>query len=584
MRRLLYILLLIPLAGIGQVINPTPDMVFKGQLAAGRGVATDPSAYFSVGPTRGSVRGVVFPRVSDTSAVVTPRVNGLFVWSVQKNNYLYWDSTGNRWKDFGGGGISGTANYIPKFLSGGTSIGNSVMYETGSRIGIGTLFPSSAMHISSPEIIGHTVTGTSGVAGSASQVFNSGNAFYYGVNSSTGNTLFTGSGAYNSFVGSGGNRGLDFGTNSIVRMSILSGGQVKINNLSGVGNRVVVADTAGQLSTQAIPAGTVTSVSAGTGMSFSTITTAGSVSADTLRLSTREWRQKLADSLAALISSAGGGTVLSVSAGTGMSFSTITSSGAVSADTNKLSTRDWRQKLADSLNLVDGRKVDTTRTITINGNTQTLSANRTWSVGTVTSVGLTAGTGVTLSGTNPITTSGSITAAVDTFRISTRAWRQKGIDSLAQIVGGLPILQVDTLFPEGQFLMMRDNPYGTQLNKVAYIGGYERTVTIDAVFYIPSSAWTNSDWNMVCSMPANYQPLKPLQFIGNQSFYNADMYRTVAGVPFAGGIEYSRPLSFKIINGVIYARGFVELYGMTSGGVSYVAVPVTVTYIVIGLP
>lgn len=573
-----------PFAGLGQVINPTPDMVFKGQLGAGRGVATDPSAYFSVGPTRGATRGVVFPRVSDTGSVVTPRVNGLFVWSVQKNGYLYWDSTGNRWMDFGGGGISGTQNYIPKFLSGGTSIGNSVMYETGSRIGIGTLSPASTMHITSPEIIGHTVTSTSGVAGSAGQVYNSGNAFYYGVNSSAGNTLFSGSGVYNSFIGSGGNRGLDIGTNSITRMSILSGGQVKINSLAGVGNRVVVADTAGQLSTQAIPAGTVTSVSAGTGMAFSTITTTGSVSADTLKLSTREWRQKLADSLAALISSSGGGTVLSVSAGTGMAFPTITSSGAVSVDTNKVSTRDWRQKLADSINLVDGRKVDTTRTITINGTTQTLSANRTWSVGTVTSVGITAGTGVTISGTNPITTSGSITASVDTFRVSTRAWRQKGIDSLAQIVGGLPILQVDTLFPEGSFLAMRDNPYGTQLNKVAYIGGYERTVTIDAVFYVPAASWSNSDWNLVATMPANYQPLKPLQFIGNQSFYNADMYRTVAGVPFAGGVEFTRPLSFKIVSGNIYARGFVELYGMTSGGVSYVAIPVNITYIVIGLP
>ena len=53
--------------------------------------------------------------------------------------------------------------------------------------------------------------------------------------------------------------------------------------------------------------------------------------------------------------------------------------------------------------------VPISRNITINGTTQDLSANRTWSVGTVTSVGLTAGTGITLGGTNPITSSGSIT-------------------------------------------------------------------------------------------------------------------------------------------------------------------------------
>lgn len=52
--------------------------------------------------------------------------------------------------------------------------------------------------------------------------------------------------------------------------------------------------------------------------------------------------------------------------------------------------------------------VPTTRILTINGTAQDLSADRTWSVGTVTSVGATAGTGISVSG-SPITTSGSIT-------------------------------------------------------------------------------------------------------------------------------------------------------------------------------
>lgn len=53
--------------------------------------------------------------------------------------------------------------------------------------------------------------------------------------------------------------------------------------------------------------------------------------------------------------------------------------------------------------------VPTSRTLTINGTTYDLTANRTWSVGTVTSVQLSAGTGISLSGTNPITSSGTIT-------------------------------------------------------------------------------------------------------------------------------------------------------------------------------
>lgn len=49
-----------------------------------------------------------------------------------------------------------------------------------------------------------------------------------------------------------------------------------------------------------------------------------------------------------------------------------------------------------------------TRSLTINGTTQTLASDRTWSVGTVTSLGLTPGTGISVSG-SPVISSGSIT-------------------------------------------------------------------------------------------------------------------------------------------------------------------------------
>ena len=58
--------------------------------------------------------------------------------------------------------------------------------------------------------------------------------------------------------------------------------------------------------------------------------------------------------------------------------------------------------------VIAGSGVPTTRELTINGTSYDLSADRTWSVGTVTSVGLTAGTGINISG-SPITSSGNIT-------------------------------------------------------------------------------------------------------------------------------------------------------------------------------
>jgi hypothetical protein len=58
--------------------------------------------------------------------------------------------------------------------------------------------------------------------------------------------------------------------------------------------------------------------------------------------------------------------------------------------------------------------VPTTTTISINGTTFDLSANRTWSVGTVTSVGVSSATsGVTI-GSTPITTNGTITLTIAT--------------------------------------------------------------------------------------------------------------------------------------------------------------------------
>jgi hypothetical protein len=60
--------------------------------------------------------------------------------------------------------------------------------------------------------------------------------------------------------------------------------------------------------------------------------------------------------------------------------------------------------------------VPDTRTLTINGTSYDLSADRSWTIpagGTVTSVELAAGTGISLSGTNPITVSGIITVTND---------------------------------------------------------------------------------------------------------------------------------------------------------------------------
>jgi hypothetical protein len=500
---------------------------------------------------------------------------------------------------------SGDSNYVARFRPGSTVIGGGIIYDNGNRVSIGTTSAATKFHIVTPDILGQTISAQSALGASSMQFTNGNNATYIGVNSSAGASLFTGSSAYNSFIGSGSAYGLDLGTNSITRMSILSGGQVRVSDLAGTGIRMVVTDANGQLSSQAIPSpggsGTVTSVSAGTGMAFTTITTSGSVSADTGVLSTRAWRQKAVDSLNASIATkepliAAGTTsqywrgdkswqtlnTTVVPEGTNLYYTDSRSRSAISLTTSGSSGVATYSSLTGVLNVPNYTLsglggVPTSRTITINGNAQDLSANRSWSVGTVTSVA--AGVGMSFS-----TITGSGTVNADTNTLGTRLYVIKKIDSLLAIMSDFPSIANDTLVPQGSFRFMRD-VYGTPLNDIAYVGRSDvRVVTITAVAYIPASSWNGADWNLISYLPSSYIPLKNMQFSGHHSFYNGADYKRTEGVAFAGGIEYEKPIAFKIVGGALYASGVIQSLLLTSGGVNYAAIPINISYIVKGLP
>ena len=157
--------------------------------------------------------------------------------------------------------------------------------------------------------------------------------------------------------------------------------------------------------------GTVTSLIAGTGLTGGTITSSGTIAFDT---TWGDARYALSSALSSYVPTSrtitingtsldlssnrswSVGTVTSLIAGTGLSGGTITSSGTISFDTT---WGDARYALSSALSSY----VPTTRTITINGTAFDLSSNRSWNVGTVTSI--IAGTG--LSG-GTITSSGTI--------------------------------------------------------------------------------------------------------------------------------------------------------------------------------
>jgi hypothetical protein len=86
-----------------QQVNPVPDYVFANRMSVGRNAVTDTSAYFSIGPRYGANKGFMPPIVGDTAHVTASnKRNGLLIFSVQKNKFLYWDSVRVQWSDMAG--------------------------------------------------------------------------------------------------------------------------------------------------------------------------------------------------------------------------------------------------------------------------------------------------------------------------------------------------------------------------------------------------------------------------------------------------------------------------------------------------
>lgn len=92
------VLLFVTTAAVGQQINPVPDYIFRNQMSVGRNAATDTAAYMSIGPRFGATKGFMPPMVVDTNAVTGTKRNGLLIFSVQLNNFAYWDSTTSRFR------------------------------------------------------------------------------------------------------------------------------------------------------------------------------------------------------------------------------------------------------------------------------------------------------------------------------------------------------------------------------------------------------------------------------------------------------------------------------------------------------
>lgn len=143
MKRLLTLVAFIAtLQASAQQVNPVPDYVFSNRMSAGRNTVTDTAAYFSIGPRYGATRGMMPPMVVDTASFSANKRNGLLIFSVQKNKFLYWDSVGVKWAEMAGTGGSaitgsGVAGYMPEFTT-ATNLDTTRLYHSTGRFTIGS--------------------------------------------------------------------------------------------------------------------------------------------------------------------------------------------------------------------------------------------------------------------------------------------------------------------------------------------------------------------------------------------------------------------------------------------------------------
>jgi hypothetical protein len=490
MRILGYILvvLFVTTSAMGQQINPVPDYIFRYQMSVGRNAPTDTAAYLSVGPRYGANKGLMPPMVVDTNAVTGTKRNGLLIFSVQLNNFAYWDSTTSRfrqitaqavvdsvvfatraWRKKGDDSLGAviatrtdtallsTKAYRQKgvdslvtlisTLGGGTVLSVSSGYgtnfstitTTGSVVvdslvitsrasrdklkdslnanialkvnisdtstmlsaylrkadttsmlspylrkgdttamlspyvrtagfgltkGTQTLSVDSALMATRARVQKGIDSVASLVTTTDSVVFSTREWRQKGVDSvaALANTKATATGTTNylsKFTGTSSlGNSIVYATTSEVGISTPSpthpldvNGRVRVRTIDSTASPInfLTTDNDGVIRKTTPFTGTVSSVATGFGLSGGTITTTGTLVADTNSMATRARVQKAVDSLNVNIAAKGSGTVTSVAAGTGMSFTTITSTGSVAADTVVLSTRAWRQKGIDSV-------------------------------------------------------------------------------------------------------------------------------------------------------------------------------------------------------------------------------------------
>jgi hypothetical protein len=260
-----------------QQINPVPDYVFGNRMSVGRTSVTDTAAYFSVGPRYGAIRGMMPPMVVDTASVSGNKRNGLLIFSVQKNKFLYWDSVRVQWSDMAGSSgsyiVAGdTASMLLPYLRKADTTAMLAPYLKESD----TVFLSNRVNLKVN--IADTATMLAPYLKESDTVFLS-NRVNLKVNISDTSSML------NNYV-----RHAGYG--------LTKSGQAFLVDTAAMATRARVQKGIDSVATLAV--GGVTSVATGYGLSGGTITSTGTISADTALIASRLRVGKVVDSLSSV--------------------------------------------------------------------------------------------------------------------------------------------------------------------------------------------------------------------------------------------------------------------------------------------
>jgi hypothetical protein len=112
------------------------------------------SEAYNFGPSRAEFDNPILANSGNFTQALSLNSTGV---SINGHTHIVSDIT-----NFGSGvsGLlpTGTANYIPKFGIGGSGLNNSVIYESGNNVGIGTTRPSGQLHVNGSGLFSNSIT------------------------------------------------------------------------------------------------------------------------------------------------------------------------------------------------------------------------------------------------------------------------------------------------------------------------------------------------------------------------------------------------------------------------------------------